>query len=53
MHGEVDKFGWVEVDNAGFDVVTGVDEGEVIGFATREGIGVAGVFWVEDVGDGC
>jgi len=41
----------VEVDDAGFDVVAGVDEGEGVGGAFAEGVGVAGAGFVEDGGD--
>jgi hypothetical protein len=53
LHGEVYKFGRVEVDDAGFDVVTGEDEGEMVSLAAGKGIGVAGVLCVEDVRDCC
>jgi len=53
LHCEVYEFGRVEVDDAGFDVVAGVDEGELVGFAIRENVGVAGIIWIEDVGDRC
>ena len=52
LDGEVGESGRVEVDDARFDVVAGVDEGEVVGSAAGEGVGVAGVCRVEDVGDG-
>jgi hypothetical protein len=51
LYGEVCEFGWVEVDDAGFDVMAGVDEGEEVGLAARESVGVAGVCRVEDVRD--
>ena len=53
LHGEVYKFGRVEVNDAGFDVVTGEDEGEMVSLAVGESVGVAGVLCVEDVGDCC
>lgn len=52
LDGEVGESGRVEVDDARFDVVAGVDEGEVVGSAAGEGVGVADVCRVEDVGDG-
>jgi hypothetical protein len=53
LYCKIYKFGRVEVDDAGFDVVAGVDEGEVVSFAAGEGVGVAGVLCVQDVGDCC
>jgi hypothetical protein len=53
LHREVYKFGRVEVDDSGFDVVASVDEGEMVCFAAWEGVGVAGVVCVENVGNCC
>ena len=41
----------MEVDDARFEVVFGVDEGEGVGGAIGEGVGVARVVGIEDVGD--
>jgi hypothetical protein len=46
------QLGWIEVDDASFDVVACVDEGEGVGCVVGQGIGVAGVFLVENVEDG-
>jgi hypothetical protein len=51
LYCKIYKLGRVEVDDAGFDVVAGVDEGEMVSFAARQGVCVAGVLCVDDVGD--
>jgi hypothetical protein len=42
----------MEVDDASFDVVARVDEREDVGCAVGDGVGVAGILFVENVGDG-
>ena len=51
LYGEVCKVGRVEIDDTGFDVMTGVDEREVICCATGESVSMARACRVEDVGD--
>jgi len=51
LHSKVCKVWRVEVDDAGFDVMAGVDEGQKVGFTTGRSVGVAGIEYVKDVGN--